>query len=220
MGPTAFPAVADRASGRAGPVHRARHRRQGHPSRAWRGRWNGGRISGRSDRATNGIGSPSLRCEIGRCGRPREPPSRNPGTRGLANLGARAAQNPEPRHQVAVTRLDVHHTVGGSAAERQRSRQRRPGIELRTSRFRFAQRGPRRPASMFDCDHLATDLPLLLANAASDGSVSLPRIVPGYRWLSACLCRSGLPRSRPLAAPAWDSAFECDQALLPVKGRL
>ena len=89
----------------------------GAPSRAWRGRWNGGRISGRSDRATIGIGSPSLRCEIGRCGRPRAP-RRNLGTRGLANLGARAAQNPEPRHQVAVTRLDVHHTMGGSPAER------------------------------------------------------------------------------------------------------
>ena len=52
-----------------------------------------------------------LRCEIGRCGRPRAP-RRNLGTRDLANMGARAAQNPEPRHQVAVTRLDVHHTVG------------------------------------------------------------------------------------------------------------
>jgi hypothetical protein len=67
-----------------------------------------------------GIGSPSLRCELRRCGRPRAP-RRNLGTRGLANLGARAAQNPEPRHQVAVTRLDVHHTVAGSTAERDRS---------------------------------------------------------------------------------------------------
>ena len=96
----------------------------GAPSRAWRGCWNGGRISGRSDRATIGVGLGSahhfLRCEIGRCGRPRAP-RRNPGTRGLANLGARAAQNPKPRHQVAVTRLDVHHTVGGSTAERDRS---------------------------------------------------------------------------------------------------
>jgi hypothetical protein len=58
-----------------------------------------------------------LRCEIGRCGRPRAP-RRNLGTRDLANMGARAAQNPEPRHQVAVTRLDVHHTVGGSHTER------------------------------------------------------------------------------------------------------
>jgi len=93
----------------------------GAPSCAWRGCWNGGRISGRSDRATIGVGLGSahhfLRCEIGRCGRPRAP-RRNLGTRGLANMGARAAQNPESRHQVAVTRLDVHHTVGGSVSER------------------------------------------------------------------------------------------------------
>ncbi len=38
----------------------------------------------------------SLRCEIGRCGRPRAP-RRNLGKRGLANLGARAAQKPKPR---------------------------------------------------------------------------------------------------------------------------
>ena len=55
--------------------------------------------------------------------------------------------------------------------------------------------GPRRLASMSDCDHLATDLPLLLANAASDGSVSLPRIVPGYA--------------------SWQ---DCEQALLPIRG--
>ena len=44
-----------------------------------------------------------------------------PGHTGSGHLGARAAQNPKPRHQVAVTRLDVHHTVGGSTAERDRS---------------------------------------------------------------------------------------------------
>ena len=73
-----------------------------------------------------------LRCEIGRCGRPRAP-RRNLGTRDLANMGARAAQNPEPRHQVAVTRLDVHHTVGGShtdrpikGSDRSRSARQRP----------------------------------------------------------------------------------------------
>ena len=41
-----------------------------------------------------------------------------PGHTRSGEHGARAAQNPESRHQVAVTRLDVHHTVGGSVSER------------------------------------------------------------------------------------------------------
>ena len=114
---TAFPAVADRASGRAVPVHRARYRRQGHLLALGAAAGTAAEISGRSDRATIGVGSPVLEMRNWAMGRPRAP-RRNLGTRDLANMGARAAQNPEPRHQVAVTRLDVHHTVGGSHTER------------------------------------------------------------------------------------------------------
>ena len=57
---TAFPAVADRASGRAVPVHRARYRRQGHLLALGAAAGTAAEISGRSDRATIGVGSPVL----------------------------------------------------------------------------------------------------------------------------------------------------------------
>jgi hypothetical protein len=69
------------------------------------------------DRGQLGVGSPFLEMRNWAM-RTSTRAAPKPEHRRYGENGRTSTQNPEPRHQVAVTRLDVHHTVGGSHAER------------------------------------------------------------------------------------------------------